>query len=110
MLHKREIPLFLNSEGAAENLSTTPGSYDKFRVDFSPAIKVPRDAIQPTVALIGLDSFYTYPNLPNAAQLRFTATGSGTFGAASGVAQMVKAAMSALSHLVPKRELLWWCR
>ena len=85
MLYKREIPLFLNSEGAAENLSTTPGSYDKFRVDFSPAIKVPRDAIQPTVALIGLDSFYTYPNLPNAAQLRFTATGSGTFGAASGV-------------------------
>ena len=88
MLYKREIPLFLNSE-AAENLSATPGSYDKFRVDFSPAIKIPRDAIQPTVALIGLDSFYTYPNLPNAAQLRFTATGSGTFGAASGVAQTV---------------------
>ena len=80
MLFKIEIPLFLNSEGAAENLSTTPGSYDKFRCDFSPPLKFPRDAIQPTVALIGFDSFYTYPNLTSAAELRFTATGSSTFG------------------------------
>jgi len=89
MLYKIELPIFLNSEGAAENLSATAGSSDKFRVDFSPPLKVPRDAIQPTIALIGFDSFYTYPNLTSAAQLRFTATGSSTFGAASGVAQTV---------------------
>ena len=89
MLYKVEIPLFLHSDGAAETLSATAGSFDKFRVGFNPPLKVPRNAIQPTIALIGFDSFYTYPNLTSAAQLRFTATGSGTFGAVSGVAQTV---------------------
>ena len=80
MLYKVEIPLFLHSDGAAETLSATAGSFDKFRVGFNPPLKVPRNAIQPTIALIGFDSFYTYPNLTSAAQLRFMATGLGTFG------------------------------
>ena len=87
MLYKIEVPLFLNSE-AATNLSGTTGSFDSFRVAFNPPLKIPRDAIQPTIALIGFDSFYTFPNIA-ASQLRFTATGASTFGALSGVAQNI---------------------
>jgi hypothetical protein len=86
MLYSIEKPLFLHSE-VGTNLSSVTGSFDKFRVQFDPPLKVPRDAIQPKLALTGFDGFYTYPNLQTGS-IVFTATGS-SFGTASGVEQTI---------------------
>lgn len=86
MLYSIEKPIFLHSE-VATNLSSVAGSFDKFRVQFDPPLKVPRDAIQPKITLTGFDGFYTYPNLQTGS-IVFTATGS-SFGTASGVEQTI---------------------